>query len=311
MNSKDCAALLQRDDEYIILTHKNPDGDTMGSAGALCSALRRMGKTAYLYPNGGVIEKLLPYVEKFYAPEDYKWKHTIAVDVATQKLLADDFGKAIELCIDHHPSNTNYAQKTFLCEKRSSCGEIILEVIKALCGDVTKEEATLLYIAVSTDTGCFQYSNTDAATFKAASELMRKGADNTEINTKFFRKVSASRVRLEGLIYSQMHLYREGKIVIAPVTKKMMAQAGATDDDMDDIAALPGRIEGGIVAVTIKETDEGTSKVSVRTPKEVSSSDICAAFGGGGHAMAAGCTIPCAPQKAEKMILDVINEVWK
>ena len=98
---------------------------------------------------------------------------------------------------------------------------------------------------------------------------------------------------------------------MATVTRQMMAQAGATEDDCDDLAGLAGKAEGSVVSITIREQEDGSSKISVRSMPEVSSSDICAVFGGGGHAMAAGCTISSPPEKAKRMLLAVVDEVWK
>lgn len=311
MNYKECADFLRKQDKFLILTHKNPDGDCMGSAAALCSALRRCGKTAFLYPNPQVIAVLRPYVESFFAPEDYEPACVVAVDTAAENMFARGFEGKVRLCIDHHPSNSLYAGDTLLQAQRSSCGEIILELIKTMGLKLTRAEAELLYIAVSTDTGCFQYSNTNAATLRAASDLLKVGVDNHTINTAFFRKRSLARIRLEGLIYSNMQIYRDGKLVIAPVTKAMMAQAGATEDDLDDIAGLAGRVEGSLLSVTVREMPDGSSKLSLRSAPEVDSSAICAVFGGGGHAMAAGCTLACPPDRACVMIHEVIDEVWK
>lgn len=311
MNYKACAEFLKTRDDFLIVTHINPDGDTMGSAAALCSALRRLGKRACLYPNRQVIKKLRPYVEPYYAPEGYEAGCVISVDTATEQMFAHGFEGKVELCIDHHPSNSRYAKKLLLQADKAACGEIVLELIKALCGGLSREEANLLYIAVSTDTGCFMYANTNAATFKAAAKLLEYGACNGELNVRFFRKKSASRLRLEGLVFSSMRLYRDGKICVVCIDRAMLEKAGATEDDLDDIAGLAGMAETSLVNVTIREKSDGSSKVSLRSGPQVNSSEICAVFGGGGHAMAAGCTISCPPDKAEKMILEVINEVWK
>lgn len=311
MNYRECAALLSEKDQILLISHKNPDGDTVGSAAALCSALRRLGKTAYLYPNGQIIKKLRPYAEKFFAPADFTPAYCVAVDVATEKMLAQGFEGKIDLCIDHHPTNSRYAPQDLIRDEKSSCGEIILELIKAMGKGVSEEEATLLYIALTTDTGCFQYANVSARSLAAASELVRLGADNREVSLVFFRKLSPARMKLEGMIYSSMSFHRGGKVTVAAVTRAMLSEAGATEDDCDDLAGLAGRAEGSVVSVTIRETEAGDSKVSVRSNPEVSSSDICAVFGGGGHAMAAGCTIACSPEKAKEMLLAVIDEVWK
>ena len=309
MNYRECAELLRRKDRILLLTHKNPDGDTMSSAAALCCALRRAGKTAFLFPNPQVMRKLLPYVERYYAEEGFQADFVVSVDVAAESLFCQGFSGWVDLCIDHHPSNSHYAPNELIRAEKSSCGEIVLDLIKSLCGDVTPEEATLLYIALTTDTGCFQYANTATQTLGAGAELLRLGADGYAVTQSFFRKTSIARLKLEGMIYSSMSFYREGKLVVALVTREMMDAAGATEDDCDDLAGLSGRAEGCEINVTIREQADGSSKVSVRSVPGVSSSEICAVFGGGGHEMAAGCTIHAVPEKARDMLLAVIDEV--
>lgn len=311
MTAQECSQLLLSKNNILIITHTNPDGDTLCSAAALCSALRRAGKRANLFRNPAVTTKYMPHVEKYFAPKSFKSKYIVSVDVATEKMFAEGFDGAIDLCIDHHPTNSHYAKKELVCPDKAACGEIVLAVIKEMCGGITQEEADLLYIAVTTDTGCFQYLNTNAATFRAAAELLEYGADTGMVNVKFFRKASRARLKLEGMIYSTMGFYRDGKISVAIITKEMLRQADAGEEDCDDLAGLAGRAEGASVNITIRERDNGSSKVSVRTGRDVSSSDICAVFGGGGHAMAAGCTIDCPPEKARDMLLAVIDEVWK
>ncbi len=311
MNYKQCAKTLLGHENILILTHKNPDGDTMASAAALCSALRRGGRTACLYPNPQVNDKLRPFVEKFFAPVGYKYKYVVAVDIATEGLLPKGYEGLVNFCIDHHPTNSHYAGADLVRPEKSSCAEVVMELIQNINTEITKEEATLLYIGLSTDTGCFQYSNTNAASLRSASELLRLGADNAMVNLRFFRKVSRARLMLESMIYAGMDYYRDGKISVATVTLDMMEKAGATEDDCDDLAGLAGRAEDSVVSVTIKEQEDGSCKISVRSNPEVSSSDICAVFGGGGHAMAAGCTIMGTPQIAKELLIQVIDEVWK
>ena len=227
MTAQECSQLLLSKNNILIITHTNPDGDTLCSAAALCSALRRAGKRANLFRNPAVTTKYMPHVEKYFAPKSFKSKYIVSVDVATEKMFAEGFDGAIDLCIDHHPTNSHYAKKELVCTDKAACGEIVLAVIKEMCGGITQEEADLLYIAVTTDTGCFQYLNTNAATFRAAAELLEYGADTGMVNVKFFRKASRARLKLEGMIYSTMGFYRDGKISVAIITKEMLRQAGA------------------------------------------------------------------------------------
>ena len=216
----------------------------------------------------------------------------------------------MDLAIDHHPTNTGYAKESCIDAERAACGELVLAILKALGGGVTKEEADLLYIALSTDCGCFQYGNTDAHAFRTAAELLELGADNGGINLLFFRQVSPSRLKLEGMIYSGLRYFREGQIAVNIITREMLRESGVTEEELDDIAGLVGRAAGHRVGLTIRENPDGTSKISVRSGPDFDCSALCAVFGGGGHRMAAGCNIQAAPEQACELLLQVIDEVW-
>ena len=183
MNDREFAAALRDRDAILILSHLRPDGDTRCSSFCrICSALRRMGKTAYLFPNPETTARYLPYVAQFFAPADFVPACVVAVDIATPNLFPQGFSGAVDLCVDHHPSNLHYAGDTLLHAEKSACGEAVLELIELLTGSVTEQEANLLYIAVTTDTGCFQYANTNAATLRAAARLLELGADNRRVS---------------------------------------------------------------------------------------------------------------------------------
>lgn len=302
---------LREHDDYLLLTHQRPDGDTLGSAAALCRALQRMGKNAWLYPNPQITENYIGYVQPYLAPAGYDHKVVVAVDIAEKKLFPLGFVGNADICFDHHPTNSHYAEHLVLAADRAACGELVLRIVEGLTGEVDRETADLLYIAVSTDTGCFCYANTDADTFRAAAALLDAGADNSSINKAIFRTVSAERLMLEGMIYASLRRFREGTVNFAVVTLEMMRRSGATENDCDDLASLAGKVKGSRVSVTVRELDEKRCKVSVRTGSEVSAARICAHFDGGGHAMAAGCEIAADPDKAVEMLLQAINEEWK
>ena len=311
MDYESCAKLLLTHEDILILTHKNPDGDTASCAAALCSALRRGGRRAYVFPNPQMGRKLRPYCEKYYAPADFKAKYVVSVDIADEKLFCLGYDGKVDLCIDHHPSNTHFAEKNFVQDEKAACAQIIMGIILSMNADLTPEEATILYIGLSTDTGCFQYTNTDAEAFEAAAELMRFGADNLVVNTAFFRKVSSARLKLESMIYDTMRFYRGGQIAVATVTQDMIRKTGAAEDDLDDLAGLAGRSEKSLVNITIREKEDGSCRVSVRSFPCVNSSDICKVFGGGGHAAAAGCTVEGTPEHVRDLLVGVVEEVWK
>lgn len=307
---KEAANLLSLHNNFVILTHKRPDGDTLGCGAALCSALRRAGKRAYLLRNGGATEKFVPFIERFYTRRGFQItnEYIVTVDVASSNMLGDRLQLNVDLAIDHHESNSRFANNLLLDSTASACGEIILKVIKELCGSVTKEEADLLYIALSTDTGCFQYGNTNAASFRAAAELCELNADVAKLNQLFFRTFSRARIALEGAIMSSLRSYSDGRITMAVITRKMVEASGAGDDDMEDLASLPGKVAGTLVAAMVKENDKGFSKISLRSTGEVNVSEVCAKFGGGGHAMASGCEIDLPPEEAAEVIRAAIEE---
>ena len=302
---------IHRYDSYLLITHANPDGDTLCSASALCSALRRAGKTAYLVGNPETPAKYKDYVSQFTAPEQFVWNKAISVDVASEDLFPKTFSGFVDLAIDHHPGNSIRTDNKLVRPRYSSCGELVFRLILKLCGDVTDEEALLLSIAIATDTGCFQYANTNYNTLETVSKLIKQGIDSRSINIRFFRKVSRARIRLEGMIYSGLRFYREDTVSVAVITRKMIDDCGATIDDLEDIASLACRPEGAKICITIREREDGKSKVSIRSFDGIKSSEICAVFGGGGHEAAAGCVIAANPETACEMLISVIDEVLR
>ena len=311
MNAGEIARLLGQQDGFLIVTHRRPDGDTLGSAAGLCLALRKAGKTAYLFPNAQVTETYLPFVGDLFAPEGFHADCVVTVDVADDSMYAEGFSGHVNIAIDHHPSNPGYADHTLVMPERASCGEIVLLVLREMGVELDADIASMLYIAVSTDTGCFAYSNTNAAAHHAAAEMIEAGARLEKLNKLLFRTVSAERLKLEGMIYTGLRRHRDGQINIAVISLEMMRQAGATEDDCDDLAALPGRIKGNKVSVTVRELRKNHCKVSVRTGTEADAAAICAVYGGGGHKMAAGCELDASPDETADKMLEAINEVWK
>ena len=185
MTVEECARVLSQHDDYLLLTHRNPDGDTLMSAAALCRALRRKNKRAYLYPNPQVTETYLPFVEKLFAPAEFQPRFVAAVDIASETVFPEGFHGTVNLCIDHHLSNSHFAACELIDDRAASCGEVLQKIIPALTGKLTKNEATLLYIALTTDTGAFQYSNVREETFLSAAELIRAGADHQSVMLRF------------------------------------------------------------------------------------------------------------------------------
>ena len=312
MTYTEAAAWLKEHDRYLILTHKRPDGDTIGCAAALCRGLRGLGKTAHICSGTGETHLFTPYLEGLLAPEGYEPDTVVSVDIAARSLFTTSgqpwLERGIDLAIDHHPSQEFFAKETCLDAGRAACGEILYEILKEL-GQVNQETAIPLYVAVSTDTGCFQYGNTTADTHWVAAALMATGIDVFPLNKRHFRTKTWARLQVERLIVERMHRYEDGKIAVAPVSLSLMDEAGATEEDMEDIAAVLGQIEGVETSVTIRELAAGECKLSVRTSGGLNATKVCALLGGGGHAAAAGCTVSGTLEEAESAILDAIRQV--
>lgn len=305
-----CVEFLKEHDGYLLLTHIRPDGDTLGSAAALCHILRKMGKTAYVLENPDASAVYTPFLQPYLAPAGFQPDTRIGVDMAAEDLFPKNHdGSPIQLCIDHHPSNSGYAAVTLCNPEKASCGEIILDLAKKALPALDPDLASLLYIAVSTDCGCFVYANTRADTHRAAAELMEAGADTKRLNKLLFRSCSAARLKLEGQIYAGMRQYGErGCVNVVTVTQEMMQQCGATEDDCEDLASLAGRVAGNRVAVTIREIGPRECKVSIRSTEDFDSSAICALHGGGGHKMASGCIIHADPDETrDEILMDILE----
>ena len=312
MTIKEAAAWLGSHDRYLILTHKRPDGDTIGCAAALCRGLRGLGKTAHICTGTGETHLFTPYLEGLLAPEGFQPETVVSVDIAARGLFTDTgkpwLERGIDLAIDHHPSQEFFAKETCLDASRAACGEIIYEILQEL-GQVNAETALPLYVAVSTDTGCFQYGNTTAHTHRVAAALMDTGLDVFPLNKRHFRTKTWARLQVERLIVERMHRYEDGKIAVAPVSLSLLDEAGATEEDMEDIAAFLGQIEGVETSITIRELADGGCKLSVRTSGGLNATKVCAILGGGGHAAAAGCTVDMGLKEAEEQILAAIRQV--
>ena len=309
MTRLEAAEFLRQHDNYLVLTHRRPDGDAIGCSVGLVEILRGMGKTAWLPGQSDASELFAEYLEGQLAPADFVPETVVSVDTASVNLLPDYariWSDRVDLAIDHHPSNEGFAKELLLEGDKAACGEILHGLAEEL-GVMTQTIANALYVAVSTDCGCFVYSNTTANTHRVAAALMEAGADYKRLNKKHFRTKSMARMRLEGLILQNTELSHGGVVAVAPISLSMMAEVGATERDAEDIASLIGQIAGVRHSATIRELKPGECKISLRTAAELNASHVCARLGGGGHAVAAGCTMSGSVEQAKTAILNAIN----
>ncbi len=308
---EEAAARLRQAERILILTHQYPDGDTLGSGFGLCRALRCLGKAAQVVCSDAIPEKYAYMTERL-ADQAFEPAFICAVDVADTRLLGAKlsvYKDAVNLCIDHHGSNTHYARELLLDAECAATAMVVYEVIRALGVPLDAPMAECLYTGIATDTGCFKYSNTTAATHRAAADMMDLDIRTEQINRAMFDIKSRARVELERLALDKMTFYFDGRCAVMGITNDMVRESGAGENDMEGLAPIPRQIEGVWVGVTMREKADGTFKVSVRTGNHADASAICAVLGGGGHMRAAGCTVKGPMDAAVKTVLAAIAEV--
>ena len=303
--------LLQRDN-FLLLTHVRPDGDTLGSAAALTLALRGLGKTAHVAYNPGITETYAGYMTGCYAPADFVPEHIVAVDIATENLLPPALeqwrGKS-ELCIDHHPSNEGYAQETCLDPTAAACGEIIYRICKEL-GVMDGEIAKQLYIAITTDCGCFVYNNTTPATHRIAAELMEYGDFWKQVNRNCFQTLSLKEIRLQNRLLESMEFFDNGTLAVGAISLADLAEFEASQGDSEELASWANKIQGVKASATLRQLEERVWKVSLRTDGSLNATQVCGLLGGGGHAAAAGASMfDVDEQEARAKVLAAIRTV--
>ena len=300
---------LRGADRILILTHQYPDGDTLGSGYGLCRTLQRMGKTVRVECSDAIPDKYAFLFEGMEMPA-FEPDYICAVDVADTRLLGKKlsvYADRIQLCIDHHASNTEYARRLLVDSGCAATAELIYSLMGELGISLDQMTAECLYTGIATDTGCFRYSNTTAATHRAAADMMEAGIRADRINRTMFDIKSRSRVELERLALESMRFYMNGRCAVMMITTAMVRESGAGENDMEGLAPLPRQIEGVWVGATLRQKEDGAFKVSIRTGNHADASAICAEMGGGGHIRAAGCALAGPADQAVEQILAAVR----
>jgi len=286
------ARRLAAHDNILILAHAHPDGDTLGSAFALCRMLRALGKKANA-ACGDTIPPAYNFMLQGLEEEHFEAEYVVAVDTADIKLLGHDmretYAGKVDLCIDHHGSNTLFAAETLLMEKSASTAEIIALLFVETGVAIDSAAADCLYTGLSTDTGCFRYANTTAASHRLAADLIEAGARTEQLNKVFFETKTKTYAALEKLAIEGMKLFFDGRFAAITITREMMRKSGSNEGEYDRISTLPLQIEGVVIGATLREMSDGSFKVSVRTAPSIDAAKFCSRMGGGGHPGAAGC----------------------
>lgn len=306
------AVWLKAHDNYAVFAHVMPDGDAAGCAMAVRLALEAMGKRAMVcLPNpvprmyagfAHADEALEPGMELPFIPDT-----AFAVDTSEIFRLGGAQvmfeGCPARAMLDHHETNPGFGDVWHVDGGRIACGELVLELIEALGVTLTKEMAEWLYVAISTDSGHFSFEGTAPATMRAAAKLIEAGVDVPEITRELYHTRSLARTRLLGMALAELGISEDGKVAWSMIPEAMLRRAGATGEDKEGIVNYLLEIEGVECAVLAEERAEGT-KFSLRSKQVLDvAAEVAAAFGGGGHARAAGCTLKMPMEEALEKVL--------
>ncbi len=304
------AQMLREADDILILTHQYPDGDTLGCAFAMCRGLLSMGKRARVVCSDPIPQK---YSYLYHDMKECAFEpgFILAVDVADAPLLGSglsEYADRVDLCIDHHHSNTKYAANLLLKEY-AAAAEVVFEVLLELDVTIDEDIAAAIYTGISTDTGCFKYANTTAQSHAIAAQMMRVGIDTYPINRLMFEIKSRARFEIERLALESVEYYFDGICAVMYITKQMLQKSKALESDLDGLTPIPRQIDGVQIGVTLREKIDGAWKISVRTGAEFNASSICGRLGGGGHMRAAGCTVTGTAREAcDKILKEIAAE---
>ena len=309
LTRSEAAEFLLENDRYVILTHRKPDGDTLGSAAALCLGLRALGKTAHILENPETGARLAFLTEGLTRENASETDTVIAVDVAAPGMLPKCFAGFAErtaLRLDHHGSSTPFAEMELVDSASASCAELIWDVLQEMGVRLDREVANALYVGISTDTGCFRYANTTAHTFRAAAACAEAGAEVFRLNQLLFETNSLAKLRMHAWIAENLRLFDGGKKAIVAIPRAVEDLLGVTEDDMDNISSFPRTVEGVCMAATLRQTKDGITKISLRAVPGYDAAAVCAHFGGGGHKGAAGASTTASLEDAARQLEEMM-----
>jgi len=301
--------------KILLLSHVNPDGDTLGSMCALYSMIeKRFKKKADM----SVVSNI-PYNYNFlpninlaqrYFDQSLVYDLVITLDVASIERVRDAkifFDRAkCRVNIDHHKTNPNYGDYNLIEPNSSSCGEVLFNYFKKNNWEITTDAAICLYTAIMTDTGNFRFENTSSNALRAAAELVDLGANPNKIYKYCYETKTKNLVMFQNYCVNKAEFLNDNKIVYTTVYKKDLEKYSAGDDYTDGIAEALRAIDSTEVSFVVKEVESKLTKVSMRS-KKIDVAKICEQFGGGGHTFAAGCTIKASIKDSIKKLLKEIE----
>lgn len=298
--------------DIVILTHKDPDGDAIGSSLAMYLALKGINKKVDLIiPTYPKTFNFLPGIDEIKKESNVKnYDLAIALDCGDRERLngfVDYFDNANKkISIDHHGTNTMFGDYNYVNPDAAATTQVLYLILSFLEIDITKDIAKCLYTGLLTDTGGFKYSSVTLETFEIAQNLLAKGINIAEISRKVLDVMTKKELELLKSALNRIELFEDEKIAITYITKEDMESIGSENGDHDGIVNYGRNIEGVEVSVLLREADTGF-KASLRSNDYVNVSDVALIFGGGGHKKAAGCVIHMGLEEAKKAIVQEVK----
>src|SRR5204863_7049871 len=308
-------AVLRAHQTFAVLSHVRPDGDALGSQLGLALSLSKLGKTVMVRNEDGLLEKygFLPGGAFLQTPlgEPQDFDVAIALDTATQSRLgtATDLVRSAKIWIniDHHPSNPGYGDLVYIDPTAPATGQILFELIQSQGLPMDPAIAENLFVAISTDTGSFQYPNTTARTFEIGAELVRGGVDVGRVSQLLYENYPRRRTELLRELLGTMRFEAQGQIASFSLNLNVASKLGVKPEDNEGLIDHLRAIRGVIAAVFFEELADGKVRVSMRSKNEgIDVSAICQKFGGGGHKLAAGARVRGTLAEVESRILEAI-----
>jgi phosphoesterase RecJ-like protein len=299
---------VRQNKRFLITSHQRPDGDSIGSQLALAEGLRQLGKVADIvnadpYPRNF---RFLPGVEMI----EIETKTSSDYEVVFV-LECNDFERSgiEELCqftsinIDHHPKNDQFADLNWVEPEASAVGMLVFELLRELGAEITAEIAVNLYVAILTDTGSFQFSNTNAKTFAVARELVIAGADPGQIAQSVMMSQSESKLRLLARLLATLDFDATRRIAWICLSQEMLKTTGATSEDTEGVVNYPLSVEGVLLCAFFREESHGSFRVSLRSKNGLDVGSVAESFGGGGHRNAAGLSVEGTFEEVRERVL--------
>jgi phosphoesterase RecJ-like protein len=309
--------IIRAHQSFLVAGHVRPDGDVLACQIALGLTLQALGKTVEVWNPDGMSRKysFLPHSDLVRRPpsEPRAFDIVIAVDTATHDRLGSIreriASRKVFLNLDHHPSNTRYGDINWIEPTAAASGELVHQLLRDNRWPVTPAIAANLFIAIVTDTGSFQYSNTTPRTLRLAAELVEAGANVAELSRLCFQSYPPGRVRLLQRVLASLKLACDNRIAFVWLTQEMYRQTGALHEDSEGLIDHVRAIDSVIVATVFEQDDSGIIRISLRSKSDkVNVDKIAAKFGGGGHAAAAGARIPGEAAAIEAAVLKAIED---